>query len=118
MASPAEIISEHDKVKRIEDETIVLEKAHALTNGHAGDPKLTGEVLQWQVKETIAQSVLLRALVTAIETFQPKEQCALNHKPKSWPVKLFGFSFSAPVTSGVLIIGWLVFMACRKQGWM
>ena len=116
--TPAELIQEHDKEKRIEDETIILAKVGSLTNGNAGDATITGEVLQWQVKETIAQGVLLRSLVSAIGTFQLKSACVLAHKPKNWAVRIFGFSFAAPITLAVGILGFLVFSVCRKNGWV
>ena len=122
MQTPEQVVKEHDKAKRIEEEEEILTDAESLTNGHAGDPQITGKVLHWQVKETVTQGVLLRTLVDTLADFeqiyQRKTQCILAHQPKRWQVKLFGVSFSVPMSVMIATCGWLFFMACRKQGWM
>jgi ferritin len=118
MKSSEEIINEYDKNRRLEDETIILKKAESLTNGHSDDPKTTAEVLQWQVKEQIAQGLLLRTVVIEMKSFQKKSDCAILHKPKTWKVKLFGIVYNAPAGIAFIVIGWLVFMYGRKNGFM
>lgn len=114
----AELIADHDREKRMGDETIILQKAHSLTNGSAGDEKLQGEVMLWMVEETISQGKMLRKIAQELVLFQLKSECELSRKKKTWAVRIFGFNFSTPITTGVVIIGWLIFMAAKKQGWM
>lgn len=113
-----ETIHEQDKAKRIEEESEILDMAKSLTNGEAGDQKLLGEVILWQVKESISHSTLLRLLITGQQQFQLKSSCVHAHKPKTWVVRVFGVSYSAPVSIAVMVVGFCVVMVCRKNGWM
>ena len=118
MPTPQEIVAKHDTQKRIEDETIILKKAHDLTNGEAGNQKLTGEVMEWMVHEIIDHGRLLRALAESQNNMRTIPDCQSLHKGKMLAAKIFGFSFALPMSASVVTIGWLVFMFCRQQGWM
>ena len=122
MQTPGEILNKQDKAKRIHDEKEILEISESLTNGHAGDAVLEGKVRQWQVKETIAQGVLLRSLVETLADFekiyQRKTQCILAHQGKRWQVKVFGMTYAVPISTALIVLGGLTYLACRQQGWM
>jgi len=113
-----QVIRDRDKDKRVKDEEEILVKAHALTNGDQGNPKLTGEVLEWLVGEMIDLGTLIRILSTQLPLCQLKTDCVLAHGKKRWVVRLFGVSYALPVSVSVIVMGWLVFMACRSQGIM
>ena len=118
MATPSEIIEKHDKEQRLKAEEEIKSKAHALTNGDAGNPKLTGEVLEWVVTEMIELGVLIRVSVGQIALCQLKEDCVVAHKQKKWAVKVFGVSYALPVSTAIVVIGVLTYMAFHKQGLM
>lgn len=109
-------ISENDKAKRLSEEAEILAKASALTNGSAGNPKLIGEVMHWQVTETIAQGKLLRIIVETQSRFQLKEDCIGLHKPKTWAVKIFGTSYQVPTTTFIIVVGFLFWSWLRSGG--
>lgn len=113
-----ELIEAHDKEQRIQAEADILGVAHALTNGSAGNPKLQGQVLEWVVKETIDNGALLRTIADELPELQRKSECALDHENKKWHVKIFGNNFAMPTTVAVLVMGWLIFLFLRKQGWI
>ena len=111
-------IHEQDKKKRLQDEAEILEMATRLTNGDAENPKMMGEVLLWQVKESISHSTLLRILISNMGLYQLKTECELCQKPKTWMVRIFGVTYAAPVTTAIVCISFFVFLFCKKQGWV
>jgi hypothetical protein len=97
----AEQMAEHDERVRMESEASILLKAKSLTNGHAGDPKLTGDVLFWLTEEMIEQGRLLRTIVLSLSMFQKTEHCALNHSGKMGKIALFGTTFKVPLSVAI-----------------
>jgi hypothetical protein len=113
--SAEDTIHEQDKAKRLEEEAEILQKAHALTNGSAGNQKLIGEVLQWQVKNSIEHNTLLRIVIATQASFQLRADCEELHNTKTWPVRVFGTSYSVPITTAVCIIGLFSYLWLHKN---
>ena len=118
MPTPEEVLNKYDKEKRMEDEKHVLSWTTALTNSGSGDPILIGKVVNWQVRETISQGELLRALVAYRQEYQLKTACLLAHGNKKWAIKLFGQTFALPVSIAVAVLGCVAIMFLKKHGWV
>ena len=116
--TPKEIIDAHDLEARIKAEADILQKAHLLTNGGAGNEKLLGEVMEWVVKELIELGLLVRVSVKQQDLMQLKTECVMNHRQKNWVVKAFGVSYALPASVAVVVIAALIYLACHAQGLM
>lgn len=114
----SDTIHEQDKAKRLQEEASILEKAHDLTNGSAGNQKMLGEVILWQVKESISHSTLLRVLIESQNKYQLKEVCELSHKPKKLSVRIFGVTYAAPVNVAIVVIAFFAYQYSKAQGWL
>ena len=63
MSDAEGILKEQDKQNRIREEKELLDKAHRLTNGEAGNEKLQGEVQYGVCLKLIGMETLIRTLV-------------------------------------------------------
>ena len=113
-----ETIHEQDKAKRLLDEKVILEKAYSLTNGEAENPKTLGEVILWQVKQSIDHGTLLRIVIDGQSKYRLETDCIEARKPKTWKVRLFGITYNSPVSVTIIVIGFMAVMYCKKNGWM
>lgn len=99
--NPIEQVEKHDEEARILAENAIIAKAQSLTNGHAGDPKITGEVLLWLTTEMVEQGRLLRTVVLSM---QLKEECVLAHSGKMGKVALFGQTYKMPMCLALVLL--------------
>jgi hypothetical protein len=95
------LMEAHDDAVRKQGEEAILAKAHDLTNGNAGNPKLTGDVLYWLTGEQIEQGRLLRLLVQGQKHFRLHSECVLAHAGKSGKIALFGTTFKVPLAVAI-----------------
>ncbi len=84
--SAKDVQDAQDREDRLDDEREILRIAHELTNGCAGDQKMTGEVLEWLVKQQIHSNAVLRTLVSA----------QTQATGKRWFFEVFGATYSLP----------------------
>lgn len=99
-----EIVAEHDDRKRKEEEDAILQKAKSLTNGKAGDAKLTGELLLCIAEEQIEQGRLLRIVVQSLTKFQKKDLCVLQHAGRMGKIALFGQTYKMPMCLAMVLL--------------
>ncbi len=123
MASPNDTISEQDRAARLLEEAQILSIANDLASGDRRNPtpedyKHEGMVRKWMVEKTIDQGMVLREIAESLPGYQTVADCEGLHQAKTWPVKVFGTAYSAPVTLAVGIIGIILGLFCRKQGWI
>jgi hypothetical protein len=97
-----ELMEEHDERVRIAAEKDILQTAKSLTNGHAGDPVLTGQVLLWLTGEMVEQGRLLRTVVSDFKSFRKHEDCVMAHAGKMGKVALFGQTYKMPMTAAII----------------
>lgn len=116
--NPNEMIMDQDRTKRLQAEADIIRKAKELANGSHDDVKLRGEVTVWQIETLIDHSTLMRNIVDSLTLYQLKTDCEAAHRAKSWPLKLFGITFSAPINIVIMVIAFFVYQYCRKEGWL
>ena len=113
-----DVLAAMDDKSRIEEMNHILDMAGQMTNGSADDAKMRGTVQLWQVKMAIRQDTILRMLVEKMSLVQYKTDCEMNRQKKTWVVRLFGVTYAVPVSVAILVLGFLMFLAGKKQGWM
>ena len=116
--NPLDTIHKQDKEKQIQEETKILADANGIADGTSKDEKALGRIVLWQVKESIEHNTLLRHLIEYLENYQLKIICDQRHKPKCWPLKLWGITYQSPVSVTIIVLAFFVFMFCRKEGWL
>lgn len=70
MPTPEELVSAHDKEKRLEDEARIIAASENMD-----DPENAAMVNSWLVREQIEVGKLLRVIVATLSTCVTKEEC-------------------------------------------
>ena len=105
-----DLMNEHDERVRKQAEEDIIKIAKSLTNGHAGDQKMTGEVLLWLTQEMVEQGRLLRVTVANLAGFKRAEECAMAHAGKAGKICLFGQTYKMPMTAAIIcgFFAWVI----------
>jgi len=104
-------VHEKDVQDRVKKEQRLLDAAESLTNGHAGDLKVMGEVLYGLAEVSTTHAEISRKILNVLPLLQSKVECELVHG-KAKMKKTIGFNL--PTCSTILVIFFTILQTTAK----